>query len=77
MDLHIERKHNLYIYILGAILFMQQSWVPGFFQDGYFYAEMGKNAATLGHWLVPHLSKNNSKLKGIKLRVCQGQAAKG
>lgn len=41
---------------LGAILSMQMSWVPGFFHDGYLYGAFGKNAAELGHWIVPHLS---------------------
>mgnify|MGYP003974948359 CR=1 FL=1 len=37
------------------VLLFQQVWVPGFFHDGYLYAEMGKNASN-GHWLVPHLN---------------------
>ena len=41
---------------LGAVLSMQMSWVPGFFHDGYLYGAFGKNAAELGHWIVPHHS---------------------
>lgn len=43
---------------LATVLFLQQAWVPGFFHDGYLYAALGKNAAELGHWLVPYLTDN-------------------
>ena len=42
---------------LGCVLYAQQSWVDGFFFDGYLYATLGKNAALGGHWLVPHYTE--------------------
>ena len=49
--------HWLILFLALTILF-QQSWVPGFFQDGYLYAALSKNAVEGGHWLVPKLSDN-------------------
>ena len=45
-------------WLLGAalVIYLQQAWVPGFFQDGYLYAALGKHAASQGHWLVNHLT---------------------
>jgi len=45
-------------WIMGAalVLYLQQAWVQGFFQDGYLYAALGKHAASQGHWLVNHLT---------------------
>ncbi len=54
----IKDQKFLWILALGAVLYFQMAWVPGFFQDGYLYAAFGKNAAELGHWLVPHLSES-------------------
>lgn len=45
------------VFVLGLILLCQQIWVPGFFQDGYLYAALGKNALVHGTWLVPRLSE--------------------
>ena len=44
--------------LIALTVLFQQSWVPGFFQDGYLYAALSKNAAEGGHWLVPRLSDN-------------------
>ena len=44
--------------MIALTVLFQQSWVPGFFQDGYLYAALSKNAAHQGHWLVPRLSDN-------------------
>ena len=46
------------VLLLALVLLFQQSWVPGFFQDGYLYAALSKNAAERGFWLVPHLSES-------------------
>ena len=53
----LNDKKFLWILTLGVALYFQMSLVPGFFQDGYLYAAFGKNAAELGHWLVPHLTE--------------------
>jgi len=45
----------LAVFFLATLLFFQNSWVPGFFHDGYLYAAFGKNAAQKGTWLIPHL----------------------
>jgi len=42
------------LFLLSIVLYCQQSWVPGFFHDGYLYAAFGKNAALGRGWLVPH-----------------------
>ncbi|ATH06731.1 hypothetical protein BIY24_01885 [Halobacteriovorax marinus] len=48
---------NLYLLlIMSSIIYFQFSWLEGFFQDGYLYAALGKNAAEKGRWLVPHLT---------------------
>ncbi len=44
------------LFLFSVVLYCQQSWVPGFFHDGYLYAAFGKNAAQAGHWLIPHAS---------------------
>jgi 4-amino-4-deoxy-L-arabinose transferase-like glycosyltransferase len=46
------------LFLGGIVLYLQNSWVPGMFHDGYLYAALGKNAAELNHWLVPHLTEN-------------------
>jgi hypothetical protein len=51
----INDKKFLIIMALGVIVYLQHSWLQGFFQDGYLYAAFGKHAAENGHWLVPHL----------------------
>ncbi|MCO4755284.1 MAG: glycosyltransferase family 39 protein, partial [Bacteriovoracaceae bacterium] len=57
-NIKLEGNYGLWmILLLGATLYFQQSWVPGFFQDGYLYTVFGKNAAELGHWLIPFQSK--------------------
>ena len=59
---HINKNSNAYlnswffIFIGAIVLYCQQAWVSGFFQDGYLYATFGKNAAMFDFWLVPHLS---------------------
>lgn len=45
------------VVFLSLVIYFQQSWVPGFFQDGYLYSVLGKNAAELGNWLVPFQSE--------------------
>ncbi|OFZ16546.1 MAG: hypothetical protein A2X86_12175 [Bdellovibrionales bacterium GWA2_49_15] len=45
------------ILLLGAVLYLQHVYVPGFFHDGYLYAALGKHAALKGHWLVPFMSE--------------------
>ena len=42
------------LFFLGVVLYAQHAWVDGFFHDGYLYASLGKNAALLDYWLVPH-----------------------
>lgn len=37
------------------ILYCHNSWVPGFFHDGYLYAALGKVMAEGGSWLVPKI----------------------
>lgn len=44
------------LWILAIVLYAQNAWVPGFFQDGYLYASFGKNAALHNKWLVPFQS---------------------
>lgn len=46
----------LIVLFLGAVVFLQNASVPGFFHDGYLYAALGKNAVIDGRWLVPYLS---------------------
>ena len=53
---HVFKNHLLVIILFYLALLMQHAWVPGFFHDGYLYAEFGKNAAN-GKWLVPHLNE--------------------
>jgi 4-amino-4-deoxy-L-arabinose transferase-like glycosyltransferase len=55
LRLKVENFHYVIITFYCVLLF-QHAWVPGFFHDGYLYAEMGKNAAFDGYWLVPHLN---------------------
>lgn len=55
---NLDDNGGLYtILFLAIVLYFQQSWVPGFFQDGYLYSVLGKNASEMGHWLVPFQSK--------------------
>lgn len=49
-------KSFFFLALLGILLWAQNAWVPGFFQDGYLYAAFGKNAALKNTWLIPHLS---------------------
>jgi len=54
----IFKDQDLLLLLFGCcVLFLQQSWVPGFFQDGYLYAALGKNAAFMGKWLIPFQSE--------------------
>lgn len=50
-------KNILMVFLLLAGFLFNHAWVPGFFHDGYLYAAFGKNAAELGHWLIPHASE--------------------
>ena len=43
----------------SCIAVLQNSWVEGFFFDGYLYSALGKHAAEKGHWLVPSLSETH------------------
>ena len=56
-----QEKSNrdlLFILFAAIVLFMQQSWVPGFHPDGYIYAGLSANTIK-GNWLVPHFSTYN------------------
>lgn len=53
---YLSESGYLFVLLLGFALYFQQSWVPGFFLDGYLYAAFAKHAAEAGYWLVPHLS---------------------
>ena len=61
-SMHTDSRFNSMlpwpIMLLSIVILFQQSWVPGFFQDGYLYAALSKNAAEGGHWLVPRLSES-------------------
>ena len=43
---------------IGLVLYLQNAWVPGFFQDGYLYSAFARSAAEDGNWLIPHLAPN-------------------
>jgi 4-amino-4-deoxy-L-arabinose transferase-like glycosyltransferase len=53
---YFSESGYLFVLLLGVTLYFQQSWVPGFFMDGYLYSAFAKHAAEGGYWLVPHLS---------------------
>jgi len=53
---YLSENGYLFVFLLGAALYFQQAWVPGFFADGYLYSAFAKHAANDGYWLVPRLS---------------------
>ncbi|MFT6069544.1 MAG: 4-amino-4-deoxy-L-arabinose transferase-like glycosyltransferase [Bacteriovoracaceae bacterium] len=53
---YLSESGYLFVILFGVALYFQQSWVPGFFLDGYLYAAFAKHGAEGGYWLVPHLS---------------------
>ena len=57
------RKENpltspVLLFFFGLTLYLGNAWVPGMFFDGHLYMALGKHAAELGYWLIPHLSKS-------------------
>lgn len=54
--LRVFKPPYILLVLFYLVLLLQNSWVEGFFHDGYLYSELGKNAAFENKWLIPHLN---------------------